>query len=223
MSIATEALETALVSAQTDIPGLPERFVEPFAQAKKTKKLILDHLGVIDAEIKNYVLFFLNNYPKVKDISLLNNNITDEGVMALIKDRAITHLDLGRNQISDVGLMALAQHPTLSSLNLWDNPLITKTGLGVITLHTVLEENINRNLTILQWAHQSEHLKGLLWLNFQYQRLAPQNINATFVESRVNAINTTGVANIVYAYLGLEAFRKKNDSVTVAKKRKMTT
>ena len=209
MSITTEALKTEFANTQANaafLESIPERFKQPFAKAIETNKLELEHLKVTDAQIQNYVVYFLNSYPKIKHVSLLNNEISNDGVVALMQNQGITYLNLGRNKIGDTGMIALAEHLSIHWLNLLGNPGITKP--GVIKLHTALKEN--KMLTDLHVAHSST-LHPLLLLNFQYKRLAPEEINTAFVTAGVDMLNR-GVDNIVYAYLGLETFKKKNHS-----------
>lgn len=211
MSITTEAMEAELLGTLNDtlgLDGIPIRFIKPFADAIRTHKLILPNLEITDQEIKDYIVLFFNKFPNTQIVSLLNNQITDEGVKALIQNQSITDLDLGRNNVGDAGLIALVQHPTISSLNLLGNPRLTDTGAA--TLYAYLQET--KHFLTLQYAHESQALQLLLVQNFRHQRLlAIQNIHSAFVKSKIDVVNTS-VVNIIYAYLGLKSYNKRKDS-----------
>lgn len=81
------------------------------------KKIIFPN-HTFTTETINELLLFLEKYPEIQQLNLVNNKITNEDAILLAKNKTLKILELCNNSFNDEVIISFANNNTLISLNL---------------------------------------------------------------------------------------------------------
>ncbi|MDB6096841.1 MAG: hypothetical protein JWM09_1119 [Francisellaceae bacterium] len=140
-------ITTTLVENQLSL--VPNKFHEFFKDAlTRTNQLSLLGLNLVDLDITDYVIPFLNINPQIKFLDVSSNKITKKGAIALADNKTLRLLIIRGNKIGDEGAIALANNKILRFLDVSYNTIYKIESARAFAANKTLETlYINNNFT----------------------------------------------------------------------------
>lgn len=113
----------------------------------------LTHIDLEDCKITDRTLLAMSACKKLRHIQLsFCNEITDTGVLALIKHLPLSYLDIDNTSISDVVLSAISALPQRMRISIYDCPHLSWTGiLSILTSNSDRPDGLKWLKTFYGW------------------------------------------------------------------------
>lgn len=123
MSIEIKEMREALLQATIKELNIPKRFHAACLAICESNSLDLVKIGLIDRELKEYILPFVNRHADwIEVLNISNNyNISDLGIQILVEIRRLGILVAEQMHIGDLGAEAIAQIKGLRELKVSHN------------------------------------------------------------------------------------------------------
>jgi Leucine-rich repeat (LRR) protein len=144
---ATKTITTAGLEHLTELPAL--------------EKLKLYQINTGNAGLGNEALRIVAPIRTLRDLSIEECNVTDDGARALEGMTQLTALNLSGNQLTDAGMKSLAGLTNLESLDVSSHMQITDEGIKQLSRLTELRQFTPSSLAISGKGVPFPHLQSL--------------------------------------------------------------
>lgn len=154
----------------------------------KSSTLELSWLPIIDANLINSIIPFLQQNPQITEFTIEHCNVEDKGIIYLATNCALQKINCSENNIESEAIIALTKNPYLVSLDIHDTSFNIKSKNRIEALQALAGSQTLKKL--IMWAEWNS--KEDAAINDEGAQILASNRSITHLDVRGNNIGAKG-------------------------------